>query len=50
MDKKVRKMQKKIRKLTWHQKLCLMDWINAWYQGYKEDRLREYNEWYGEEE
>ena len=50
MDKKIRKLQAKIRKLSWYQKLVLMDWINAWYSDHKEQERREYEEWLGEEE
>jgi len=50
MDRKIRQIQAKIRKLSWHQKLVLMDWINAWYSDYKEQARKEYEEWLGEEE
>lgn len=50
MDKKTRKIQAKIRKLTWHQKLILMDWINSWYEGYKEEQRMLYEEYLEEEE
>lgn len=50
MEKKIRKIQAKIRKLSWHQKLVLMDWMNAWYSDYKEQARKEYEEWLGEEE
>jgi len=50
MDKKIRKLQAKIRKLSWHQKLVLHDWIIAWYADYKEQARKEYEEWLGEEE
>jgi len=50
MDKKIRKLQAKIRKLSWYQKLVLLDWINAWYSDYKEQARKEYEEWLGEEE
>jgi len=50
MDRKIRKLQAKIRKLSWHQKLVLLDWINAWYSDYKEQARKEYEEWLGEEE
>ncbi len=49
MDKKIRKLQAKIRKLSWHQKLVLHDWIIAWYADYKEQARKEYEEWLGEE-
>ena len=50
MDRKIRRIQAKIRKLTWHQKLILMDWMNAWYSDYKEQARKEYEEYMGEEE
>jgi len=50
MDRKIRQIQAKIRKLSWHQKLVFMDWINAWYSDYKEQARKEYEEWLGEEE
>lgn len=50
MDRKTRRIQAKIRKLTWHQKLILMDWMNAWYSDYKEQARKEYEEYMEEEE
>ena len=50
MDKKTRRIQAKIRKLTWHQKLILMDWINAWYSDYKEEQRKIYEEYLEEQE
>ena len=41
-DKNIRKLQKRIRKLHWYQKMILMDWMNAWYSDMKEqERLEE---------
>jgi hypothetical protein len=37
IDMKAEKIKKKIRKMTWHQKLILMDWLNAWYSALKEE-------------
>ena len=34
--RKVRKLQRKIRKLHWYQRMILMDWMNAWYSDIKE--------------
>jgi len=50
MDKKVRRLLPKIRKMTWSQKLALMDWLNYWYEAYKEEQKQIYLEWLGEEE
>ena len=50
MDKKIRKIQAKIRKMTWAQKLALMDWLNMWYEGYKEEQQMLYDEYMREEE
>lgn len=50
MNRKVRKIQAKIRKMTWHQKLALMDWLNMWYEGYKEEQQMLYDEYMREEE
>lgn len=43
-DKKVRKLQRKIRKLHWYQKMILMDWMNAWYSDVKEQQRLEEEE------
>jgi len=43
-DRKVRKLQRKIRKLHWHQKMILMDWMNAWYSDVKEQQRLEEEE------
>ena len=45
MDKKVRKYKAKIRKLTWSQKLALFDWLNMWYEHYKEEQRRDYEQY-----
>ena len=31
IDRKVEKMKKKLRKLTWYQKLEIRHWLNTWY-------------------
>ncbi len=36
-DKKVHKLKRKIRKMTWHQRIELMDWMNMWYSALKEE-------------
>lgn len=36
-DMKVHKMKRKIRKLNWHQRIELMDWMNMWYSAIKEE-------------
>ena len=33
----VEKMKKKIRKMSYHEKLELMDWLNGWYSYLKEE-------------
>lgn len=50
MDKKVSKIKAKIRKMTWHQKLVLFDWLNMWYEDYKEEAKRDYEQYLREEE
>ena len=40
-DRKVRKLQRKIRKLHWYQRMILRDWMNAWYSDIKEQRRME---------
>ncbi len=50
MDKKVRRMQAKIRKMTWYQKLILRDWINNWYSDYIEQERLDYEQWARDEE
>ena len=50
MDRKVRKIQARIRKMSWHQKLILLDWINAWYSDYKEQQRLDYEQYMEEEE
>ena len=49
MDKKIRKIQAKIRKMTYHEKLILMDWFNAWYEDIKEQARLDYQQWLEEE-
>ena len=49
MDRKQAKIRKKIRNMSWHQKLILMDWLNMWYEAYKEGARIEFEAW-GEEE
>ncbi len=34
-DKKVEKMKRKIRKMTWHQRIALMDWCVGYYNAVK---------------
>ena len=46
MDKKVQRLQAKIRKMTWYHKLILMDWLNAWYSDYKEQQELAQEEYY----
>tara|TARA_Y100000004_G_scaffold70435_2_gene79177 strand:+ start:2110 stop:2241 length:132 start_codon:yes stop_codon:yes gene_type:complete len=31
IDRKVERMKKRLRKLTWYQKLHLRAWLNTWY-------------------
>ena len=50
MNRKMRKMQRIIRKMTWYQRIELMDWMNAWYASYKAEQRLAYLEEYGEEE
>lgn len=49
MDKKIRKIQAKIRKMTWHQKLALFDWLNMWYEDYKEQARLDYKQYMEDE-
>lgn len=50
MERKIRLIQRKIRKLHWHEKLVLRDWINAWYSDYKEEQRKIYEEYLEEQE
>ena len=50
MDKKIRNIQRKIRKMTWSQKLALFDWLNMWYENYKKEQQMLYDEYMREEE
>jgi len=36
-DKVVHKLKKKLRKLTYWQRIELMDWLNTWYSAMKEE-------------
>jgi len=36
MNRKLRKLQKKIRRLQWWEKTTLMDWMNEWYADRKQ--------------
>ena len=36
IDMKVEKLKKKLRKMKYHQRIELMDWLNAWYAFDKE--------------
>jgi len=40
----VRKLQKKIRRLHWYDRILLMDWMNAWYSDMKEQEILEAEE------
>lgn len=42
--RKLRKLQRKIRKLHWYQKTQLMDWLNAWWSDVKEQERLEAEE------
>lgn len=33
--KRAAKIAKKIRRMTWHERIELMDWMNAWYSDMK---------------
>ena len=35
--KKVGKLARKIRRMSWHERIELMDWMNAWYRSIKEE-------------
>ena len=46
MDKKFKKILNKIRKMSFHDKLILMDWLNAWYDDYKEQQELDQEQYY----
>ena len=46
MDKKFKKILDKIRKMSFHDKLILMDWLNAWYDDYKEQQELDQEQYY----
>lgn len=35
--KSVKKLARKIRRMSWHERIELMDWMNAWYAATKEE-------------
>jgi hypothetical protein len=37
IDMKVEKLKRKVRKMTFRQKVELMDWLNTWYSYLKEE-------------
>ena len=37
IDMKVEKLKRKIRKMEFHQRILLMDWLNDWYWHIKEE-------------
>ena len=41
IDMKVEKLKRKVRKMTFHQKVELMDWLNTWYSDLKEQQRLE---------
>jgi len=41
MNRRVRKLKKKMRRLDWWERMELMDWNNAWYADRKEQQRRE---------
>jgi len=43
-DRLVRKLQKKIRRMHWHDRITLMDWMNRWYSDMKEQQRLEEEE------
>ena len=34
---RVEQLKRKIRRMKWHQRIELMDWMNAWYAAIKEE-------------
>jgi len=44
MSKQVRKLQKRIRKLHYYDRMFIMDWMNAWYSDIKEQQRLEEEE------
>lgn len=43
-DRLVRKIKRKIRGMHWHDRMVLMDWMNAWYSDMKEQQRLEEEE------
>ena len=38
IDMKVEKLKRKIRKMSYWQRIELMDWLNTWYSAIKEEQ------------
>lgn len=43
-DKQVNRVKRVVRKMSYWQRIELMDWMNAWYCDYKEQKRLEYEE------
>ena len=43
--RKVHKLKQTIRALNYHQRIELMDWLNMWYESYKEEQQMLYDEY-----
>jgi len=41
MNRRVRKLKKKMRRLNWWERIILMDWNNAWYADRKQQQREE---------
>ena len=41
MTRKTRKIMRIIRKLDYHDRMYLMDWMNGWYEAMKEEQERD---------
>jgi len=44
MNRKIRKIKRMMRRLTWWERIHLMDWNNAWYADMKMQSQREEEE------
>lgn len=43
-DKQVNRVKRVVRKMSYWQRIELMDWMNAWYSDYKDQERRENEE------
>lgn len=49
-DMKIERIKRKIRKMTYFQKMQLKDWLDMWYEAFEEDRILHECDLYAEAE